>query len=242
MSLLFRPGSGSTCVQTLRWRGGWARIAPWMQHAEIAHLTVAADAPPDASAIERCLAAMRAGAYEGVVTSALSPAHSLAFVDAGFAVRERLHLLVHDLHDLARVTSGTRRARRSDRNAIVALDAQAFDRFWHFDEDALTQAVHATPVARVRVTTGRNTRISGYAVTGRAGDQGYLQRIAVHPEARHRGFGRSLVVDALRWLSRRATKRALVNTQLDNTAALNLYESCGFRRLPAGLCVLGRAL
>lgn len=241
MSLLSRSRSGSTCVQTLRWRGGWARIAPWMQHAEIAPLTVAAGAPPDASAIERCLAAMRAGAYEAVVTSALSPAHSLALVDAGFAVRERLHLLAHELDDVPRVTLGTRRARRSDRDAIVALDAHAFDRFWRFDEDALTQTVHATPVTRVRVTTG-GKRISGYAVTGRAGDQGYLQRVAVHPEARHRGFGQALVIDALRWLRRRAAKRALVNTQLDNTAAISLYESCGFRRLPAGLCVLGRAL
>ncbi|MDQ6853729.1 MAG: GNAT family N-acetyltransferase [Actinomycetota bacterium] len=242
MSLLFRPGSGSTCVQTLRWPGGWARIAPWMQHAEIAQLTVAAGAPPDAPAIERCLAAMRAGAYEAVVTSALSPAHSLAFVDAGFAVRERLHLLAHDLDDVPGIAWGTRRARRSDRDAIVALDAHAFHGFWRFDEDALTQAVQATPVARVRVTTGGNTRISGYAVTGRAGDHGYLQRVAVHPEARQRGFGRALVSDALRWLRRRAAKRALVNTQLDNTAAISLYESCGFHRLPAGLCVLGRAL
>jgi ribosomal-protein-alanine N-acetyltransferase len=218
MSLLFRPGSGSTCVQTLRWPGGWARIAPWMQHAEIAQLTVAAGAPPDAPTIERCLAAMRAGAYEA------------------------LHLLAHDLDDVPRVAWGTRRARRSDRDAIVALDAHAFHGFWRFDEDALTQAVQATPVARVRVTTGGNTKISGYAVTGRAGDHGYLQRVAVHPEARQLGFGRALVIDALRWLRRRAAKRALVNTQLDNTAAISLYESCGFRRLPAGLCVLGRAL
>lgn len=242
MSLLSRPGSGSTCVQTLRWRGGWARIAPWMQHAEIAHLTVAAGAPPDASAIARCLASMRAGSYQAVVTSALTPAHSSTFVDAGFDVRERLHLLAHDLDDLPGVGRGTRRARRSDRDAIVALDAHAFHGFWRFDEHALAEAVHATPVTRVRVTTGHDTMISGYAVTGRAADQGYLQRIAVHPAARRRGFGRTLVVDGLRWLGRRGTRRALVNTQLDNTAALSLYESCGFRRLPAGLCVLGRAL
>ena len=41
---------------------------------------------------------------------------------------------------------------------------------------------------------------------------------------------------------RRASTRALVNTQLDDTATLALHESCGFCRLPVGLCVLGRAL
>jgi hypothetical protein len=33
-----------------------------------------------------------------------------------------------------------------------------------------------------------------------------------------------------------------VNTQDDNARALRLYERAGFRRLPVGLCVLGRDL
>jgi hypothetical protein len=33
-----------------------------------------------------------------------------------------------------------------------------------------------------------------------------------------------------------------VNTQWDNEVALALYQSCGFRRLPVGLSVLGRTL
>jgi ribosomal protein S18 acetylase RimI-like enzyme len=229
-------------VHTLRWRGGWARIGPWRQHAEIAHLTLGVDAPPDPAVIERCLTVLRAGGYEAVVTSALSPADSLPFVDAGFGVRERLHLLAHDLDRLPHAAPPTRRARRDDRPAILALDATAFDGFWRLDRDGLTEAVHATPVTRFRVTTGPIAEVSGYAVTGRAGQHGYLQRVAVHPAARQRGFGRALVADALWWLRRRASKRALVNTQLDNTAALALYESCGFRRLPVGLCVLGRTL
>ena len=79
-------------------------------------------------------------------------------------------------------------------------------------------------------------------MTGRSGRSGYLQRIAVHADARRRGFARTLIADALWWLRRHAVDRALVDTQLDNTAALSLYESCGFRRLPVGLCVLGRTL
>jgi ribosomal protein S18 acetylase RimI-like enzyme len=229
-------------VHTLRWRDGWARIGPWRRHAEIAHLTVGANTPPSPAVIERWLVLLRANGYEAVVTNALNAADSLPFVDAGFAVRERLHLLAHDLDDLPTSTSRTRRARRSDRAEILALDANAFDGFWRLDGDGFTEAVRATPVTRVRVTTGATTAVSGYAVTGRAGPHGYLQRVAVHPEARQLGLGRALVADALGWLRRRASRRALVNTQLDNTAALALYESCGFRRLPVGLCVLGRTL
>ena len=51
-----------------------------------------------------------------------------------------------------------------------------------------------------------------------------------------------MVADALRWLRRHRTDRALVNTQLDNQPALALYRGCGFHELPTGLCVMSRTL
>jgi ribosomal protein S18 acetylase RimI-like enzyme len=229
-------------VHTLRWRGGWAHIGPFRSNADIAHLTLGTDTPPTRSVIERCLGVIQARSYKAVVTNALSPADSLPFVDAGFDVHERLHLLAHDLDHLPTATGPTRRARRHDHPAILDLDATAFDADWHLDRNGLGDAIRATPVTRFRVTTDANAAITGYAITGRSARHGYLQRVAVHADARHRGFGHTLVADALWWLRRRAIDRALVNTQLENDAALSLYESCGFRRLPLGLCVLGRTL
>ena len=54
--------------------------------------------------------------------------------------------------------------------------------------------------------------------------------------------GTTLVADAMHWLWRQGVTRSYVNTQLENDAALALYESFGFDVLPAGLAVLGRAL
>jgi ribosomal protein S18 acetylase RimI-like enzyme len=227
---------------TLRWRGGWARIGPFRSDADVARLTMGTDAPPSPSVIERCLGEAQARSYKAVVTNALSQADSAPFVDAGFAVRERLHLLAHDLDQLPPPTGSTRRARRHDHPAILDLDATAFDGDWRLDHDGLVDALRATPVTRFRVAPDASEPITAYAVTGRSARSGYLQRIAVHADARRRGFARTLIADALWWLRRRAADRALVNTQLDNTAALSLYESCGFRRLPVGLCVLGRTL
>jgi ribosomal protein S18 acetylase RimI-like enzyme len=51
-----------------------------------------------------------------------------------------------------------------------------------------------------------------------------------------------VVLDGLRWLRRHGATQALVNTQHNNAGALALYEACGFRELPAGLCVMGRSL
>jgi ribosomal protein S18 acetylase RimI-like enzyme len=91
---------------------------------------------------------------------------------------------------------------------------------------------------------GRGGRgaVVAYAVTGRAGEQGFLQRLAVDPAQHRAGWGRALVTDGLRWLRRHGVTRTLVNTQLENEAALALYRSCGFSELPVGLTVLARAL
>jgi ribosomal protein S18 acetylase RimI-like enzyme len=142
--------------------------------------------------------------------------------------------------------SATRRARRSDRPTVLAVDRRAFDASWRLaGPDALQDAVRATPIARFRVVDDRDDiagGVVGYAITGRAGPQGYLQRVAVAPAGRRRGWGRALVADGLHWLRFRGATRVLVNTQLGNEAALALYESCGFRRLPVGLSVLARPL
>jgi ribosomal protein S18 acetylase RimI-like enzyme len=184
---------------------------------------------------------LRGNGYESVVTNALGPAETLPFVDAGFSVRERLHLLAHDLTEIPTVEHPTRRARNVDRAAVLHLDQRAFRPFWRLDAAAMDSAIEATPTTRYRVIESGDG-LGAYGITGRAGRVGYVQRIAVDPEDQGRGLGRSVVADALRWVRRHRAERALVNTQLDNEPALALYHSCGFRELPTGLCVMSRTL
>jgi ribosomal protein S18 acetylase RimI-like enzyme len=227
--------------ETLRWRGGWARLGSWRGRADVAYLSVGADRPPTPEIVDRCLRLLRGRGYSAVVTSALAAPDVLPFLDAGFSVRERLHLLAHSMGDLPQPTRGTRRARKGDRRAVLELDHRSFDGFWRLDREGLTNAVEATPSSRFRVVDGGDGLVA-YAVTGRAGHHGYLQRLAVDPAARREGYGRAIVLDGLRWLRRHGATQALVNTQSDNEAALALYQACGFRELPTGLCVMGRSL
>ena len=107
----------------------------------------------------------------------------------------------------------------------------------------MTSAIEATPATRSRVIDATAAGgLCAYAITGRAGHRGYLQRVAVDPAVHGQGIGRSIVADALRWLRRHRAESALVNTQFDNDPALGLYRSCGFHELPTGRCVMGRAL
>jgi ribosomal protein S18 acetylase RimI-like enzyme len=131
-----------------------------------------------------------------------------------------------------------RRARRSDRAEVLAVDDAAFDTFWRLDEPALADALDATPARRFRVAV--DPAVRGYLITGRSAGRGYLQRLAVDPSQQRRGIATALVLDGLRWLGRHGVSQAIVNTQEHNVDALSLYTRLGFRREPHGLAVLAR--
>jgi ribosomal protein S18 acetylase RimI-like enzyme len=180
--------------------------------------------------------------YREAVTGALAPVEQVGFLAAGFEIREHLHLLTHDLAVLPDLPAPPlRRARRGDWDGVLAVDALAFDEFWRLDEAGLSEALSATPTVRFRVAPVEQ-RIVGYAVAGKAGRRGYLQRLAVDPDHQGCGLGLALTVDSLRWMRRRNAEVALVNTQLVNQRAYDLYVSLGFRPEPDGLGVLRRSV
>ena len=243
------PVASRTKEQTLRVSGGWGRIRPWRDRADVAHVVVSTEAVLAPATVRACMARARAAGYDAAVTSPLTEPAAVPFLEAGFRPHDELRLLVHDLDQIDRVDRvdraglALRRAGRGDRAAVVELDDRAFPPAWRQGASGLREALRATPAVRFRIASRPAGREPvAYAVTGRSGRRGYLQRLAVDPEARGRGYARALVADALRWVRRGGGRRCLVNTQADNHEALALYEACGFRRLPSGLSVLGCAL
>jgi ribosomal protein S18 acetylase RimI-like enzyme len=256
----------SASVHVIRWGQERVRAGPWRGDERVAYLSPAPGAPlPSVAFVRRCLEQLAGQGYRRVVTAALMPHEQGGFVEAGFVVEEQLVLLGHDLRQLPPAPPHQlRRAGPEDQAGVLALDHQAFPPFWQLDADGLEEAVAATPRARFRVAVGgpdvqppaglgsppapsseplgERDHVIGYVVTGRAGRRGYIQRLAVHPDARRGGLGRALVVDGLRWLRRWRADKALVNTQEDNEAAAALYQALGFRREPTGLSVLSARL
>ena len=238
------------------------RVVPWQGDDHIALVgPAAAGRSPSADQLRQCLRALDERSVHHAVTPALTPYEAEPFFQAGFRLYERLHLLscpVGMAIDIDRdppTGAGTSTGnhpgeirlapgRPWHRNDVLAVDARAFHGFWRFDKMALGEARTATPSCRYRVAKlgggpgGVGGRIVGYAVTGRAGTRGYLQRLAVDPDLQGRGIGRLLVNDSFRWLRQRNASISLVNTQESNETALGLYERVGFRRQTDGLLVL----
>jgi ribosomal protein S18 acetylase RimI-like enzyme len=209
-------------------------------------LTPLPDSPvPSAAFVRRCCEQLAARGFRRVVTGALAPAEQAGFRAAGFEVVEELRLLAHDLSHLPPdhpTPARLRRAAADDRPLVLDVDGDSFDPFWQLGTAGLDDALTATPRVRFRVAELADGTLAGYAVTGRAGRRGFLQRLAVRPDLRRLGIGQHLVLDGLRWLRRWRVERALVNTQAGNTAALALYLRLGFSPEPGGLSVLACGL
>jgi len=219
------------------------RVASWRGDPKIALVTTLPGQPsPGRRELERTLETLAARGYEVVLTGALDVAAQRPYLTAGFEAHARLHVLGRPLDDLPPPTERwpLHLARRRDREQVHDVDTAAFSPFWHLGEAGLDDALAATPEARFRVA--RDDRVVGYAISGCAGRQGYIQRLAVHPERRRAGLGAALVLDGLAWMRRRGADDAVVNTQVDNNAALALYDHLGFRLRGPGLRVLRRAL
>jgi GNAT superfamily N-acetyltransferase len=217
------------------------RIGSWRGHRDTGYLApLTAPEHISRAGLDRARERLARRGYREVLTAALTAAEQPVFHSAGFTVHERLHLLRHDLRDLrtGKRPAGfrMRRGHRWERKAILAVDHAAFDSFWRLDTVSLVEAIQATPVSRVRVAVDGD--IVGYAITGHAGDTGYLQRLAVKPSHQGRGIATALVDDALSWLRSRNATAASVNTQEANDRALLLYERTGFVRVEPGLAVL----
>ena len=210
---------------------------------------------PDVDELRCWLDAIASGASAPATirTAALFPLAAARFQAVGFAVADRLALLRAELDDRrvqAAVRGGgdraTRTMRRHHFGAAAVIDRAAFGAGWGHDAKELTEICHATPVhaARYRAAGPRRLAAPGrgelvaFAIAGASSEHGYLQRLAVHPHARRHGHGRALTVEVLRWMMRRRLPDCLVNTSVDNSAALELYRSIGFADMDEQLTVL----
>lgn len=217
------------------------RVVPWQGNRLVALVGPARHGRgPRAADVIECVEQLDAWGVERSVTPALSLLDAQPFLDGGFRLLERLHLLSRPLYN--QPSSPTRRIRAGrtwHRRAVLDIDRRAFDDFWRFDETSLREARNATPGSKFSVVV-EGGEVLGYAVTGRAGSRGYLQRLAVDPERGGEGIGTDLVVDSFDWAFQRGVQRMMVNTQERNQRALDLYRHLGFEPEPDGLVVLER--
>ena len=190
-----------------------------------------------------------------ILTSAMSPDAAAPMFDVGFRIRSELTLLTKELSrsplQRLRVRSGRRanpgwilppnvtirRGSDADLTEAVDIDQNAFGELWAMDHHDLRAALTATPSAEL-IVAHRHRETVGFAIVGRSGRRGYLQRLAVHTSTQGLGVGSGLVNATCDWAARGDVRRLVVNTQTSNGQALRLYRRNGFVESPLGLVLL----
>jgi len=195
--------------------------------------------PTSVKMVKNCIYDLEKKGYKEATTQALSYEDAQIFLDAGFTIREKLHLLTRPISSEDKATNSTniKNARPWNIKQILNIDTLSFDEFWKFEKTSFLRAKNATPTNKVRTINEAN-KIIAYSIYGYCKHTGYLQRLAVHPNHQNKGLGKSLVKDSLDWFNKKGARTAMVNTQEINIKAINMYEAESFEKQPQGLLVL----
>lgn len=78
-------------------------------------------------------------------------------------------------------------------------------------------------------------RLVGVVIASWDGRRGWINRIAVHPELRHRGIARALIAAAEAELQRRGALVIAALVEPDNTTSLALFREAGYRDTPSAV-------
>ncbi len=84
--------------------------------------------------------------------------------------------------------------------------------------------------ARLRVARDPSGAVVGYVLFWHVVDEIHLLNVAVAPESRRGGIGRTLVEAVIAYARAHAAAKILLEVRASNAAALALYERLGFTR------------
>ncbi len=75
----------------------------------------------------------------------------------------------------------------------------------------------------------KNNKIIGFAVMSLHGDEAEILNIAITSSERRHGYGRQLLQQLLKIALQHPVKKILLEVRASNLAAINLYQSTGFK-------------
>lgn len=203
----------------------------WM---DVAMAAVSADLPPS-RVLRPMLAAMtplwRGQPITGIVCLTAQDWLIKELMAAGFREEDRVLSYIRPgsfpVAPLPNVCT-LRNARAGYIEAVLDLNAAAFEPLWRYDRRVILSWLLLADHAVVAELAGRPV---GFALTTLrvADDHAQLIRVATHPSSQGLGVGRQLVMDAVRYAAEQGTAGLWLNTQSSNTTARHLYETLGFR-------------
>ncbi|HEY7649827.1 MAG TPA: ribosomal protein S18-alanine N-acetyltransferase [Methylomirabilota bacterium] len=116
--------------------------------------------------------------------------------------------------------------RSADLEEVLAIERASFSMPW--SRGAFLYELEQNRVARCYVVR-EDGRLIGYICLWEVADEVHITNVAVHPDLRRRGVGRSLLSAVLDDARQRKLRLVVLEVRPSNAEALGLYESFGFR-------------
>lgn len=116
--------------------------------------------------------------------------------------------------------------RKDDLDAVAELEQLSFSVPWSYEtlKEGLSNGLDQYLVWE------ENGIAAGYINFRILAGEGEVERVAVHPLMRGRGFGRKLMDAMAEYTSSQGVTAVTLEVRSGNQSAINLYESCGFVR------------
>ncbi len=113
---------------------------------------------------------------------------------------------------------------RADLEAVAELERLCFSIPW---SPAAIEEAFSNELYRFAVVEEKG-KVVGYANFRIVADEGEIERVAVHPDSRRRGYGRKLMEAMVNYARRKGVRDMTLDVRVNNEKAINLYKSCGF--------------
>jgi GNAT superfamily N-acetyltransferase len=115
-----------------------------------------------------------------------------------------------------------------DLDGVLAVDASAFEEFWRYDRDMLSEFSRDERLAVAEA----GSEIVGYTLSTVRRGVGSIGRLAVRSDRQGLGIGKMMLEDSLKYLAACGAERATLCTQCDNARSRRLYAGAGFETMP----------
>ena len=118
-----------------------------------------------------------------------------------------------------------REAHNEDIDQLMAIEEMCYDHPW--PREAFSEEIEQDEVG-AGIVAEEDGIIVGYLTGLAVVDEFHLHNIAVHPDYRGQGIGRSLIEALEALCERKEYKRVILEVRKDNESARRLYLSRGF--------------
>ena len=118
-----------------------------------------------------------------------------------------------------------RRLRPEDANQVIYLENLCFD--YPLGE----YTIHTYLRAKNNISLGafENDKLIGALLCNIDSNEGHIVLVAVHPEYRRRGIGKTLMLSIENYCMEKLVRRLKLEVNVSNAPAINMYQKLGYR-------------